>query len=316
MSFTSKVKAELAALPITGRCCVTAELGGIIFGASVMTLHGHKQLSLTFRTENAVVLRRALQLFNLTGTASARPRLLLESRLAGRRQYQLQLSRQDTHRILREQGMLREDDTGEERFAAPRRVTRRNCCRRAYIRGSFLACGYLAPPTRRYHAQWAFQDPARALRLQRSLRQSGLFSTLSQRRDSQVVALSGGDQVAELLRVMGASLAVLELENARAQKSLRETANRAVNCDAANLGRQLTAAQSQVAQIELLSRLKGLTGLPAHLEALARLRLHNPEASLQDLGQMMEPVRSKSGVAHQMNSLLKLAKAAAEEASV
>lgn len=285
----------------------------MILGASAMTLRGQKRVSLSFRTESAAVLRRALQLFNRTGPASARPRMLLSTRMAGRRQYLLQLSQADTRRILTEQGMLRRDDAGEERFASPRRVARRNCCRRAYIRGSFLACGYLSPPRKRYHAEWVYQDPARALRLQHSLRQSGLSSSLSQRRDSSVVTLTGGDQVAELMRVMGASLALLELENSRAQKSLRENANRAVNCDAANLGRQLSAASRQVEDIETLSRLKGLSALPDHLEALARLRLSNPDASLEELGLLLAPPRSKSGVAHQMRSLARLAREALEQ---
>lgn len=307
MSTTSRIKTELAALPEDSRCCVTAELGGLILGGSFITLRGQKQLSLSFKTEHAAVLRRALQLFNKTGQAEARPRLLLTVRMAGRRQYHLQLSHQDSHRLLREQGMLRPDEAGEERFASPKRVARRNCCRRAYIRGSFLACGYLSPPGKRYYAEWIYHDLARALRLQRSLRQAGLKTGLSQRRDSQVVSLHGGDQVAELLRVMGASRALMDLENTRAQKSLRENANRAVNCDAANLSRQLSAASRQVAAIEAISRQRGLSSLSPGLETLARLRLANPDASLEQLGRLLEPPKSKSGVAYQIRALMKQA---------
>ena len=126
MSFTSRVKAELSALPLNSRCCVTAELSAFILGASVMTLKGGGKISLSFRTESAAVLKRALKLFNASGTASARPRLTLQDRMAGRREYHLALQDADSHRLLRDQGMLREDENGAERFAAPQRVMRRN----------------------------------------------------------------------------------------------------------------------------------------------------------------------------------------------
>lgn len=307
MNFTAQVKSELAAQKPQQRCCVTAELGGFILGASVMTLSQNRQLSLGFRTDSAAVLKRALRLFNASGQAAARPRLLLRDRMAGRRQYLLQLSHADSHRLLREQGMLRQDEAGEERFAPPRRVMRRNCCHRAYLRGSFLACGYMADPRKRYHAEWVYQDHARAMRLKRVLGQTGLSAGLSERRGSVLVTLKGGDQLAELLKLMGASLAVLSMENSRAEKGLKERANRAVNCDNANLGRQLTAAARQVEAIEAISRAAGLSSLPPRLEALARLRLAQPDAALADLGSQLEVPLSKSGVQHQMRLLESMA---------
>lgn len=307
MSFTSQVKAELSALPLDTRCCVTAELGAFILGASVMTLKGGGKISLSFRTESAAVLKRALRLFNASGTASARPRLFLRDRIAGRREYHLSLQDADSHRLLRDQGMLRKDEEGTERFAAPQRVMRRNCCRRSYLRGAFLACGYIADPRRRYQAEWVYQDAARALRLKRVLSQTGLSAALSERRGGVLLTLTGGDQVAELLKLMGAALSVLNMENLRAEKSLRERANRAFNCDQANLSRQLSASRRQIEALEHLSRVKGLTSLPPKLEQLARLRLSCPDAKLAELGEMLNPPLTKSGVVHQMRKLMALA---------
>lgn len=308
MSFSGELKAELAALPIEKRCCATAELGAFIQGASLMTLSSGRQVRVSFRTENAAVLRRALHLFNFQGPAFARPQLLVRSRIAGRKIYLLQLSHEDTHRLLREQGMLRDDGQGHDAFSAPRRIMRRNCCRRAFLRGAFLACGYMADPRRGYNAEWTFQDQARAARLKRVMGQCGLQAAVRNRRGSSVVALKGGDQIAELLKNMGASRGVMEMENSRAQKSMRDTANRAVNCDRANLGRQLDAAARQVAAIEALSRSRGLNHLPPALETLARLRLTNPDASLEELGLLLTPPVSKSGVQHRMGKLMKFAR--------
>lgn len=309
MSFTAGVKAELAGHGGQKRCCVTAELGGLIFGATVMTLSGGRRLTLTFRTESAAVLRRCLHLFNATGQAAARPRFLLREGVAGRRQYLLQLSGEDSRRLLKEQGMLRADGEGGERFASPRRVMRRNCCRRAYLRGSFLACGYLSDPLRRYHAEWVFIDQARAQRLRRVLGQCGLLSSLGSRRGASLVTLKGGDQVSELLKLMDAPLSVLSMENSRAEKSLKESTNRAVNCDQANLGRQLAAAQRQIGAVEAISYARGLSALPSKLEAIARLRLGQPDVSLEELGGMMEPPLGKSGAARLMRQLISLADA-------
>ena len=208
--------------------------------------------------------------------------------------------------------MLRADEGGGERFASPRRVMRRNCCRRAYLRGSFLACGYLSDPQSRYHAEWVFIDQARAQRLRRVLSQCGLLSGLGSRRGASLVTLKGGDQVSELLKLMDAPLSVLSMENSRAEKSLRESTNRAVNCDQANLGRQLSAAQRQIGAVEALSRARGLGALPGKLQAIARLRLGQPDVSLEELGGMMEPPLSKSGAQRLMRQLVSLADALPE----
>lgn len=307
MSYTSRIKSELASGSVDARCCVTAELGGFILGASTLTLAGQRQLSLGIRTGHAAVLRRALTLFNAAGPAQGRPRLLLRERMARRRQYVLQFTQEDSHRLLRDQGMLRVDEQGEERFAQPQRVMRRNCCRRAFLRGAFLACGYMADPRRRYYVEWVYPDRARAQRTKRVLAQTGLSATVFERRGQSVLALHGADQVSELLKLMGATQSVLALENSRAEKSLKESANRAVNFDQANLGRQLSASQRQVAAIEALSHAQGLGNLPPRLQALARLRLSQPEARLSDLGMQLDPPLGKSGVAHRMRELLALA---------
>ena len=181
------------------------------------------------------------------------------------------------------------------------------------MRGAFLACGYIADPRKRYHAEWVYQDRTRALRLKRVLAQTGLMATLASRRGSTLVVLGGGDQVAELLKLMGASLAVLDMENTRAEKELKESVNRAMNCDHANLNRQLSASARQVRAIEALSLAQGLSALPPRLEALARLRLRQPDATLFDLGQQLDPPLTKSGVQHQMRELMNRAQALCED---
>lgn len=313
MSFSGNVKSQLSALPLGDACCVASELGAILLGASSLTLRGRGQVALTIRADSLAQIRRALRLFKATGPSRALPRLMLASRVGGRRQYHLAISGPDSRRLLRDMGMLRSLDSGQEVFSPPQRVMRRKCCRRATLRGAFLAGGYIANPQKRYLAQFRFPDAQRARRIHRVLAQFGLHARASTRRGDSVLSLNGADQVSLLLSLMEAPQGVLHLENLRAEKTMTQQANRMVNCDAANLSRQLGAAERQVLDIEAISKAKGLSILPPKLQALARLRLSHPDASLEQLGQMMEPPLTKSGVAHQMRSLKKRAEALGDQ---
>jgi hypothetical protein len=311
MSFTQEVKAELVAVPLEKECCARAELTALTRGASLLAVAGGKGFSLRYRTENPAVLRRILLLLRRTGAVQEKTRMLVEKRFGTRRLYLLALSHQDSRRVLTDQGMLVTTDEGEEVFRTPsRQVTRRACCRRAYIRGAFLASGFIAAPRRRYHAEWVLPDEAAARHLQRVMSHLGLAGKISRRRGQGIVYLKDGDEISELLKLMEAARAVLSFENDRAEKSLKADAIRAFNCDQGNLGRQLTAATRQTATIERISLARGLTALSDELEALARLRLANPEASLEELGQMLRPPLGKSGVQHRMRRLMKLAEEA------
>ncbi len=236
------------------------------------------------------MLRRILLLLRFTGATQDKPQLLLRKRFGVHRLYLLALSQPDSRRVLLAQGMLVEDDQGEEQFRTPsRQVTRRGCCRRAYVRGAFLASGFIAEPRRSYHAEWVLPDESAARHLQRVLSHLGLAGRIHRRRGQGILYLKDGDEVSALLKLMEASRAVLSFENDRAEKSLKADATRAFNCDQGNLGRQLDAAGQQIAAIEAISLKSGLTSLPPALEALARLRLANPEKSLEELGQMLSP---------------------------
>jgi len=308
VSFTQEVKAELIAIPTERDCCARAELAALTRGASFLTVSGGRGYSLRYRTENPAVLRRILVLLKRTGAAQDKPRLLVQRRFGVRRLYLLVLSHPDSRRALMDQGMLALNEEGEEVFRPPsRQVTRRSCCRRAYVRGAFLASGFIADPRRRYHAEWVLPDESQARHLQRVLGHLGLAGRISPRRGQGVLYLKEGDELSELLKLMEASRAVLTFENDRAEKSLKADANRAFNCDQGNLGRQLAAAGQQIAAIERISLARGLSSLPSGLEALARLRLANPEATLEELGGMLTPPLGKSGVQHRMRRLMQLA---------
>jgi DNA-binding protein WhiA len=314
VSFTQEVKAELVGIPQDRECCARAELAALTRGASFLNVSGGRGFSLRYRTENPAVLRRILVLLKAGGAIEDKPRLLVQRRFGSRRLYILALSHADSRRALKDQGMLAEDEQGEEMFRPPsRQVTRRSCCRRAYVRGAFLASGFIADPRGRYHAEWVLPDEAQARHLQRVLGHLGLMGRVSQRRGQGVLYLKEGDELSELLKLMEAFRAVMSFENQRAEKSLKAHAIRAFNCDQGNLGRQLAAGSLQTAAIEKISLARGLGSLPRALENLARLRLARPEASLEELGKMLIPPLGKSGVQHRMRRLVQLAEDMGDE---
>ncbi len=185
---------------------------------------------------------------------------------------------------------------------------RRNAsCRRAYLRGCFLARGSVLNATRGHHLEIAFPLKTDAAMLQALIRQEGLKAGLVERRGAWVVYLKDADAISELLKLMGASGTVLEYENVRARKSLRGSVQRIVNMDKANLDRALEASFRQVDDIRVIDSELGLQHLPPALKELARLRLDHADASMEELGLTCFPPISKSAVNHRFRRLAGIA---------
>lgn len=186
-------------------------------------------------------------------------------------------------------------------------LSRNTTCRRAFLRGSFLARGSISSPARSHHMELALPGRKDALLLQSLLRRENLKAGLVQRRGSWVVYLKDADEICELLKLMGASSAVFEYENIRARKSLKNSVQRLVNMDDANVSRTVEAGLRQLADIRTIDEEKGISHLPRALRELARLRMENPDASMEELGLMMSPPISKSAVNHRFRRLSRIA---------
>lgn len=309
MSFSAELRRELVALPPGKSCCMTSELGALTACSASISLRGLGRVQLVYETRSAGVLRRIFTLLKARYGIKGVPSLTRLSNFGGVRQYQLRLSAEDSRALLR--GLATDHHSSGHRLglpSVPRRVVRRICCRRAWIRGAFLACGSVSDPARGYRAEFVLDDAARADYLMRLLELSGVESLRAARRGSEVVYVRRGDSLSTLLSVMGAGSAMMEFENIRAASSLRGRTNRAANCDAGNLRKQVDAAQKQVEAITRISLARGLTSLPKELEELARLRLSHPELKLKDLGELLSPPLSKAGVQHRLSRILQAAR--------
>lgn len=178
---------------------------------------------------------------------------------------------------------------------------------RSTIREAFLQSGSISDPEKFYHLEIVFQQRLEAVGMQYLMKQYDLEGKIIERKGHYVVYLKEGAQIADMLRIMEAPLALMEFENIRIVKEMRNSINRQVNCEAANLGKTISAAVRQVEDIKYISSRAGLDNLPESLAETARKRLEYPEATLKELGQLMDPPLGKSGVNHRLKKLSLLA---------
>ena len=210
--------------------------------------------------------------------------------------------------VLRATGLLhtQQGETQlERRIYAP--VVSSICCRRAYLRGAFIAAGSVSDPEKNYHLEFVLGDAAMAQQLRDLVNSFGLEAKVVERKEHFVVYLKEGEQIVDLLNVMGAPLALMDLENVRIVKEVRNDVNRRVNCETANLSKVVGAAVKQLEDIAYIEKTIGLSNLPEQLEEMARVRLEYPDTSLKELGSYLATPVGKSGVNHRLRKISSIA---------
>lgn len=182
-----------------------------------------------------------------------------------------------------------------------------SCCKRAYIRGAFLSSGSIADPLKSYHLEIVTNSLERAEMIEKTINSFQVEGKTIQRKRNFVVYLKEGSQIVELLNVMEAHNALMELENVRILKDVRNRVNRKVNCETANITKTVSASVKQMQDIELLRTKLGLDNLPPNLEEMARVRVEYPDVALKELGELLNPPVGKSGVNHRLRKLSNMA---------
>lgn len=180
-------------------------------------------------------------------------------------------------------------------------------CRRAFLRGAFLARGSVSSPVRNHHLEIALPSAKDGLLIQSLMNKEGLKGGLIRRRSSWVAYLKDADQIAEFLGLIGASQAVLDYEDIRARKSLKSSVQRLVNMDRANVSRAVEASIRQISDIRKIDEVIGLSRLPPALKEVARLRLEHQDLSMEELGELLTPRASKSAVNHRFRRIAEIA---------
>lgn len=302
MSYSSQTKEELCRFEPDSVCCLLAELSGIVSAAGSVIYRGGGEKRLSIETENSAVARRAFRL--LREVFDVQPELvtLRRARLGGRSAYRIEIGGDEAAFVLEGCGIA-----VAQRRGVPRDVTVRKCCRRSFLRGVFLASGSVTDPEKEYHLEFVLDDEAFAAALQRLIARFDLSAHIGKRRQMTLVYLKGQSEITDMLSIFGAQSARFAMEDAYIRKELRNNANRAVNCDSANVQRAVTAASRQTQAIERLIAAQGEQSLPPALLQTAKLRLQYPEVSLEELGRLCDPPVGKSGVNHRLRRLEQMA---------
>lgn len=305
MSFSSQVKAELLRIHPDKHCCMLSEISALTQACASLRLSGGGRVKVVYEVESAPLAKRIFLLLKKRLEITPVLSFTRYKRLGGQRACVLTVAEADSRRLLTALRMLRESATGSIFRGVPRAVTSRRCCRSAFVRGAFLGVGAVNSPEGGYHLEFSTTD-AQAETLINILEKSGVHAAAVTRRGSCVVYMKKGDDVVSCLALMGAHQALMEMENVRIRKEGRNQANRARNCDEANLKKQLTAGARQAQAITAYSLAHSLGGLPKELQEIGRTRMLHPEASLEELGQMLPVPLGKSGVNHRLRRLMDL----------
>ena len=188
-----------------------------------------------------------------------------------------------------------------------RTLTRKKCCKRAALRGSFLSGGSMTDPEKQYHLEVYCKNHEYASFLMKLMAGFDLNPKITMRTDYCVVYIKDGGGIVDFLNITGAHSALMSLENTRILKDMRNSVNRAVNCETANLEKTAFASLRQISSIAYIKETIGFDALPRNLREIAKLREANREISLFELGRMLEPPLGKSGVNHRLRKLDEIA---------
>jgi DNA-binding protein WhiA len=167
--------------------------------------------------------------------------------------------------------------------------------------------GSMSDPGKAYHFEWVCSSLEGASQIKEVISSFEIESKVVKRKNSWIVYLKEGSSVVDILNVMEAHVALMELENIRIIKEMRNTVNRKVNCETANINKTVLAAVKQVEDIKYLQEVIGLETLPGNLEEMALVRLSYPEDSLKVLGEYLSPPMGKSGVNHRLRKITEIA---------
>ena len=295
MSFSSRVKEELSRQLSSARHCQIAEIAAILSLCGRIHIDEEDHYSIRIHTENVAVARKYFTLlkkaFNIGTDISIRRNAFLKKN----RTYTVVIrGHEDSVRVLEACKLLDEHGEVSENFSIVKNLVVQNpCCRRAFIRGAFLAAGSLSDPEKFYHFEIVCASEEKAKQLQAMIATFSIDAKIVVRKKYFVVYIKEGSQIVEILGVMEAHLSLMDLENIRILKEMRN--------------KTVSAAVKQLGDITYIRDTVGLDYLPETLAEIAQVRLDRPDATLKELGESLDPQVGKSGVNHRLRKISTIA---------
>ena len=308
MSFSGNVKEELAKNISSARHCCIAELAAFVGMCGTVVINRFDMCSIKIHTENLLVARKVFTLiektFNIKTDISVRRNIAKQTV-----SYAVIVRRhEDALRILQATKYLDDHQSNaEELHAVNPLVVQQMCCRRAFLRGAFQASGSMSDPSKSYHFEIVCSSMPMAEQIRDLMCGFSMDAKIEQRKKTYVVYLKEGSQIVDILNIMEAHVSLMALENVRILKEMRNSVNRKVNCETANINKTVSAAVKQVEDITYLRDTIGFENMPEGLVEAATARLENPDATLKELGAMLIPPVGKSGINHRLRKLSELA---------
>ena len=304
MSFSGMVKEELSRQTSTARHCRIAELAAIFTFCGSLEAGTDGRKSLRIQTENEALSRKGFTLLQKTFNIETKIFVRENSHLKRVKVYTIEITDPEEIQVIFQALRLVTNSIDQGTLVlSDMLVVQQNCCKRAFIRGAFLASGSISDPEKGYHFEIVCSDAKRAEQLQTIIRSFSVDAKIVQRKKSHVVYVKEGAQIVDMLAVMEANVALMDLENIRILKEMRNSVNRKVNCETANLNKTIEAAVKQIRDIEYIRDTVGLDYLKPTLRDVARLRLDNPDMNLKDIGELLDPPVGKSGVNHRLRKI-------------
>lgn len=295
-SFAGKVKNELCRVPVQRLCCARAEAYGVLLYGNTFS-----PTEVRLITESADFAARLPRLFQRAFGLKF-DRLPEEER--GKLIFGI-TDRSELDRIINQLGYdPRQNLVLHVNFG----LLEDECCRTAFLRGAFLAGGSVTDPEKRYHLELDTGHAQASREVAALLTEMGFLPHSVRRGGSSVIYFKQSEHIEDLLTTIGAPAAAMDIMTAKVDKEIRNGANRAMNCDMANVNKTIDAALEQKNAIQRLQENGRLERLPEKLRQTALLRLQYPEMSLSQLAEKCDPPVTKSCMNHRMRKLLEEAK--------
>lgn len=307
MSFSSSVKNEVARIKVSDKDEIISELSGMLPMCGSLKFNQFQELTLYFNTENASVARRIFSFLKNSYSENVEVIVSKSKQLKKNNIYAVTLK--DTKMVkvlLSDLDFLRNENVFMPNYVV-NSVLKDNRCKRAYIRGAFLGAGSITNPERSYHLELVSNNEDHARFLSQTINEFNLNSKIVRRKENYVIYLKEAEQISDFLTIIGAINSVLDFENIRVMKFMKNKVNRIVNCETANLNKTINASLKQVEDILYIEEIIGLENLPEPLREVAMLRVKNADSSLKEIGDMLEPPVGKSGINHRLNKIKKIA---------
>ena len=300
MSFSSDLKIELLDIIPKNIHCRYALLAGFISinGRLIPTENG---ADFAVRVESDEVEDFILKLIRMT-TGIADEDIVRENEKTHHRK--LIIAEEDFEKELRPRLKLGSENN---RVTVNDIITERSCCKKSYLRGAFLAGGSISNPEKSYHMEISVPTKTEALKLQGILNAFSPGAKVISRKDRFIVYIKDAETISNTFGIIGASKSMMEFENIRILKDLRNSINREVNCDTANMAKTANAAAKQIDDINYCLSHINPEDMPEALREMAEVRLKYPYLSLKELGDKFTPPLGKSGINHRLKKISDMA---------